>query len=175
MICFHHKSTLTIAAVLVLLHSIPTSCTSVKNVNVPSSYRVKISQIILPFEGEHHSYQIFIQDTVFSLYEVVNNYNERKQKLTRDTLYQGTFVFLGDDIPLIDSTINNLWKNLDTVYTSPRMDANETYIELVRDGKQKNIKIFGCGVRDVDILVDIISPYCKKAKIGCVSKTNENK
>ena len=55
------------------------------------------------------------------------------------------------------------------------MDANETYIELVRDGKQKNIKIFGCGVRDVDILVDIISPYCKKAKIGCVSKTNENK
>ena len=173
MICFHHKNTLIIAVVLMLSLSIPTSCTSVKNVNVPSSYRVKISQIILPLEGEHHSYQIFIQDTTFSLYEVVNNYSERKQKLTRDTLYQGTCVFLGDDISLIDSTINILWTNLDTVYTSPKMDANETYIELVRDGKRKNIKIFGCGIDDVDMLVGIITPYCKKAQIGCVSKTNE--
>ncbi len=147
------------------------ACTSAKKVNVPTLYRMKIEQIVLPLYLEHYCYQIYLDDTSCCIYEVVSVFDKKTKKVNKDTVYHGMYALIKDDIPIVDSTINILWANYDTSYCCPGIDANITDIELRRDETRKQITITGCEISDVDALIEILNHYCKMANTGDLIKT----
>lgn len=147
-----------------------TSCVSLKkNGTPPSIYKIKISQHFFPINPDQNNYEIYIKDGECYFFQIPrkNCFSENK-----DTLCVGAFELRKEDATIVDSLINSLWEESDSVFSCFVIDGNLTKLELLRGEKQKNITIFGCEVPDVNVLLNIINPYCDKAKIAPFQRTS---
>ena len=138
----------------------------------PVSYKIKINQFVFPvdYNQKHYCYDIYIEDSVCSIYQINKVYKKPSQQIY-DTLYVESFHLLGDEIEEIDSIVDDLWKNRDTIFSSNTIDGNLTNLYLKKKDKQKKIVIFNREMDIVDRLFDIVNVYCNKATIPLLQRT----